>query len=188
MTGMSLSRAFWIGLLKATGSTTETAMPAALPEMAVSMASTMSLTTEFSEPVHCDVVPSSASASSMPYRVGTKKGLVVTWLIKTKFHSGVSGKLPPDPPPPPPACCAASRRHPASNNPAEASALPARNCLRPSLKSPSPLPRIHAHSSATPVRSFHYRATPAGHCHTTPYACQACPCVARYVSPPWSHQ
>src|SRR5215216_6416501 len=56
MTGMSLSRAFWIGSLKATGSTTETAMPSALPEMAVFMASTISLTTESSEPVHCDVV------------------------------------------------------------------------------------------------------------------------------------
>src|SRR5215217_3135502 len=100
MTGIPLSRAFWIGLLKATGSTTET---------------------------------------SMPYCVGTKNGLVVTWLTKTKFHSGVFGKLPPDPPDPPwLACCAASRRHPSSNNAADASALPARNCLRPSLYSPSP--------------------------------------------------
>src|SRR5215211_1858296 len=41
--------------------------------------------------------PKSACASSMPYLVGMKKGLVVTWLIKTKFHSGVSGKSPPDP-------------------------------------------------------------------------------------------
>src|SRR5215210_2311476 len=139
---MPLSRAFWIGLLKATGSTTETAMPSALPEMAVFIASTISETTESSEPVHCDVVPSRASASSMPYWVGTKNGFVVTWLTKTKFHSGVFGKLPPDPPPPPwLACCAASRLHPASNNPAEASALPARNSLRPSLYSPSPDPR-----------------------------------------------
>ena len=98
---MSLSRAFWIGSLKATGSTTQTAMPSALPEMAVFIASTISETTDFSEPVHCDVVPSRACASSMPYWVGTKNGFVVTWLTKTKFHSGVSGKLPPDPPPPP---------------------------------------------------------------------------------------
>src|SRR5215216_1435898 len=139
MTGIPLSRAFWIGLLKATGSTTETAMPLALPEMAVFIASTISETTDCSEPVHWDVVPSRACASSMPYCVGTKNGLVVTWLTKTKFHSGVFGKLPPDPPDPPwLACCAASRRHPSSNNAADASALPARNCLRPSLYSPSP--------------------------------------------------
>src|SRR5215213_5173972 len=91
MTGIPLSRAFWIGLLKATGSTIETAMPLALPEMAVFIASIISETTDFCEPVHCDVVPSSASASSMAYWVGTKNGLVVTWLTKTKFHSGVLG-------------------------------------------------------------------------------------------------
>src|ERR671921_382215 len=52
MTGMPLSSAFWIGLLKATGSTTETAMPLALPEIAVFIASTISETTDFSEPLH----------------------------------------------------------------------------------------------------------------------------------------
>src|SRR5215203_2939731 len=93
-------------------------MPLALPEMAVFIASTICETTESSEPVHCDVVPSRACASSMPYWVGMKNGFVVTWLTKTKFHSGVSGKLPPDPPDPPwLACCAASRLQLASNSP-----------------------------------------------------------------------
>ena len=135
MTGIPWSSAFWIGSLKASGSTTETAMPLAPPEMAEFIASTISLTTEVSDPVHCDVVPNSACASSMPYCVGTKNGFVVTWLTKTKFHSGVFGKLPPDPPDPPPpwlACCA-SGLHPLTNSPADASALAARNCRRPSL-------------------------------------------------------
>src|SRR5215210_4544705 len=156
---MPLSRAFWIGLLKATGSTTQTAIPSALPEMAVFIASIICETTESSEPVHCDVVPRSACASSMPYCVGTKNGFVVTWLTKTKFHSGVFGKLPPDPPPPPwLACCAASRLHPASSNAADASALPARNCLRPSLYSPSPDPSSLIYH---PCLSFFCRSFPA---------------------------
>ena len=35
-----------------------------------------------------------ALMSSIPYWVGTKNGFVVTWLTKTHFHLGVSGKLP----------------------------------------------------------------------------------------------
>src|SRR4028118_2314261 len=127
-----------MGSLKASGSTIATAIPSASPEMAESMAPTISLTTDASEPVHCDFVPSKASASSMPYCVGTKKGLVVTWLTKTKLYSGVSGKLPPEPPDPPWLACCASCRHPASNNPADANAPPARNCRRPNLRSPKP--------------------------------------------------
>src|SRR5919107_2595483 len=176
---MPLSSAFWIGSLKATGSTTATAMPSALPEMAVFIASTISLATDCSEPVHCDVVPSSACASSMPYWVGTKKGFVVTWLTKTKFHSGVSGKLPPDPPPPPwLACCAASRLHPASNSPADASALPARNCLRPSLRSSVPDPRslistpVYSSPTTLPLPALLYQylsvsSAPVGCCSGT---------------------
>src|SRR5215218_3564111 len=180
MTGIPLSRAFWIGLLKATGSTTQTAMPLALPEMAVFIASTISETTDFSEPVHCDVVPSRACASSMPYCVGTKNGFVVTWLTKTKFHSGVFGKLPPDPPEPPPwlACCAASRLHPASNSPADASALPARNCLRPSLRSSVPDPRslistpVYSSPTTLPLPALLYQylsvsSAPVGCCSGT---------------------
>ena len=48
----------------------------------------------------------------MPYWVGTKNGFVVTWLMKTKFHSGVSGKFPPTPPPPPPSSSAESSSPP----------------------------------------------------------------------------
>jgi hypothetical protein len=70
----------------------------------------------------------------MPYCVGTKNEFVVTWQMKTKFHSGVLGKLPPDPPDPPPwLACWASGLHPLSNSPADASALAARNWRRPSL-------------------------------------------------------
>src|ERR1041385_9543135 len=35
----------------------------------------------------------------MPYWVGTKNGLVVTWLTNTNFHFGWQGKLPWPPPP-----------------------------------------------------------------------------------------
>ena len=38
------------------------------------------------EPVHWYLHPRSDAASAMPYWVGTKKGLVVTWLTNTKFH------------------------------------------------------------------------------------------------------
>src|ERR1700737_2760669 len=39
-------------------------------------------------------MPSSAQASSAPYRSGTQKGLVVTWLTNTNFHCGCLGNLP----------------------------------------------------------------------------------------------
>ena len=91
---MPASRASWIGSLNASRSTIATAIPSALPAIAASKALTISGMSEVSEPVHWDVVPSSAEASSMPYCVGVKNGFVVTWLMNTKFHSGVSGKLP----------------------------------------------------------------------------------------------
>ena len=49
-------------------------------------------------------MPSSAAASASPYWVGTKNGLVVTWLTKANFHCGLrevppavplSGAVPP---------------------------------------------------------------------------------------------
>jgi hypothetical protein len=39
-------------------------------------------------------MPSSAAASAMPYWVGTKKLLVVTWLTNQNCQAGVFGKLP----------------------------------------------------------------------------------------------
>jgi hypothetical protein len=62
--------------------------------MAVLVALTISATTELAEPVHWYSQPSSLHASSAPYWVGVKNGLVVTWLTKTNFHFGVLGKLP----------------------------------------------------------------------------------------------
>ena len=92
--GMPASSALLVGSLNASGRRCATAMPSALPAIAASKALTISGTSAVFEPVHCDVVPSSAEASSMPYCVGVKNGFVVTWLMNTKFHSGVSGKLP----------------------------------------------------------------------------------------------
>src|SRR5215208_5395955 len=131
-------------------------MPLALPEMAVFIASTISETTDCSEPVHWDVVPSRACASSMPYWVGMKNGFVVTWLTKTKFHSGVFGKLPPDPPEPHPGSPAApphacTLRATVPRTPARS---PRETACGLACSPRSPLRRIHAHSSITPVCSF----------------------------------
>ena len=38
--------------------------------------------------------PSSAAASAMPYWVGVKNVLSVTWFTNVNFHLGVVGKLP----------------------------------------------------------------------------------------------
>jgi hypothetical protein len=76
-------------------STTAIASPSTLALMAVFVAFTISATIEFCDPVHCGFsMPSSVAASSMPYCVGVKKELVVTWLTKVNFHFGVVGKLP----------------------------------------------------------------------------------------------
>ena len=59
-------------------STTASAMPSALAVIAVLVASTISATTELTEPVHWYSTPSSLQASSAPYWVGVKNGFVVT--------------------------------------------------------------------------------------------------------------
>ena len=109
---MPAARARSIGSLNASRSTIATAIPSALAAIAASNALTISALSARSDPVHWNFVPSRADASSMPYWVGTKNGFVVTWLMKTKFHSGVSGKFPPTPPPPPPSSSAASSSSP----------------------------------------------------------------------------
>src|SRR3954453_13890926 len=73
-------------------------MAFAPPVMAVFMALTISLTFEFSDPVHWYEQPSSLQASSAPYLVGTKNGLVVTWLTSTNFCFLLEPKMPPPPP------------------------------------------------------------------------------------------
>ena len=72
-------------------------MPSALAEIAAFIALTISLTSAVLEPVHWNVVLTSAPASSMPYCVGVKNGFVVTWLTKTNLYFGVAGKLPAPP-------------------------------------------------------------------------------------------
>src|SRR5215471_18070207 len=50
---------------------------------------------EFWEPPHFGVGrPRSAAASLVPEIVGTKNGLVITWLTNQNCHAGVFGKLP----------------------------------------------------------------------------------------------
>src|SRR4029453_3268076 len=91
---MPASSAWLTGVLKAFLSTTASAIPSALAEIAVLVALTISATIEDLEPVHWNSVLSSAQASWAPYCVGVKNGLVVTWQTKTNFHFGVSGKSP----------------------------------------------------------------------------------------------
>src|SRR3954466_4338323 len=91
---MPASSARSTGSVNAVVLTTDTPMPSALAEIAVLRALTISPFTDFSEPVHWYEQPSSAHASAMPYRVGTKNGLVVTWLTNTNRHLGVDGKSP----------------------------------------------------------------------------------------------
>src|SRR3954468_13891087 len=91
---MPAASALSVGPLNAFLSTRQTAMPSALPAIAVFMALTISPTSAVLDPVHWNVVLSNALASSMPYCVGTKNGFVVTWLTNTNLYLGVFGKLP----------------------------------------------------------------------------------------------
>src|SRR5215831_17272272 len=89
--------AFFTGVVNAVELITATAIPLAFDEMAALVALTISGTLEFCEPVQAGLgSPSSAAASAIPYWVGTKNGLVVTWLTKVNFHGGVDGKFPTD--------------------------------------------------------------------------------------------
>src|SRR6266516_3165110 len=91
---MPVASALSTGSLHALVSIAATAIPSALEETAALVAFTMSATTELSDPVHWYLQPSSAQASAAPYWVGTKNGLVVTWLTNTKFHLGVVANWP----------------------------------------------------------------------------------------------
>src|SRR5262249_9973958 len=87
--------AFFTGVVNAGGRITAAAIPFAFAEMAALVALTISGTLEFAEPTKEGLgIPSSAAASCSPYWVGTKNGLVVTWLTKVNFHGGVDGKFP----------------------------------------------------------------------------------------------
>src|SRR6266567_8738605 len=87
--------AFATGVVNAVALITATAIPLALAEIAAFVALTICGTLEFADPVQDGLGrPSSAAASASPYWVGTKNGLVVTWLTKANFHGGVDGKFP----------------------------------------------------------------------------------------------
>jgi hypothetical protein len=83
-----------VGALNALVSMSATAIPSALPVMAVFIALTISLTSLVFEPCQSNLVLNSALASCAPYWVGTKNGFVVTWLTNTKRYLGVDGKSP----------------------------------------------------------------------------------------------
>src|ERR1700742_4222442 len=87
-----------VGALNAFSSTSATPMPFAPPVMAVFMALTISFTFEFSEPVHWYEQPRSLQASSAPYFVGRKNGLVATRSTRTTFSFLWKPKRPPPPP------------------------------------------------------------------------------------------
>src|SRR5215216_6384576 len=91
---MPAASAWSTGALKASLSTTASAIPSALAEMAFLVALTISATIESLDPVHWNSQLSRAQASWAPYWVGVKNGLVVTWLTNTNFHLGVAGKSP----------------------------------------------------------------------------------------------
>src|SRR5450432_405726 len=92
---MPADSALEVGAVNAVELITATAIPSALPEMAVCMYWTICGTADVAEPPHFGLgMPSSAAASAKPYWVGTKNGFVVTWLTNQKFHGGVFGKSP----------------------------------------------------------------------------------------------
>src|SRR3954469_17218760 len=120
---MPASRALSTGARNAVLSTTATAMPSALAEIAEFSALTICGTTESWEPVHWKSQPSSAQASRAPYCVGVKNGLVVTWLTKTNFHLGVLGYAPTPPLASEPESFLLLEEHAASSAEAAAAAL-----------------------------------------------------------------
>src|SRR5918992_1266379 len=141
------------GCLNAFLSTTASAMPSALPEMAELVALTISDTIESFDPVHWKEQPSSAQASWAPYCVGVKNGFVVTWLTNTNRQFGVSGKLP-GPPSGALALLLFSFEHAASSADAAAVAL-ARPTPLSSLRRATPLrPSVSTASSTLGSMSF----------------------------------
>jgi hypothetical protein len=90
-TGIPFASARLIGASNAFASVTATAMPAAFALIAALNALIIVATLPSSAPVHWYEHLTSAHASAAPYCVGTKNGLVVTWLTKTNFHFGCAG-------------------------------------------------------------------------------------------------
>ena len=96
---MPACSALLMGATNAVAETTVVAMPG---EPAVTAAWKADSMVEFvgwvdRAPVQAGVGrPSSAAASAMPYWVGVKNELSVTWFTNVNFHLGVVGKLPAD--------------------------------------------------------------------------------------------
>jgi hypothetical protein len=75
--------------LKATGSIKLEAMPFTPAAIAWSNAVTIWDTLELAEPVHSGLgMPRRVAASAIPYWVGVKKLLVVTWLTNVNLYEG----------------------------------------------------------------------------------------------------
>src|ERR1019366_9554202 len=90
---MPLERALSVGRLKATGSIKAEAMPFTPAAIAWSNAVTIWDTLEVAEPVHSGVgMPRRVAASAIPYWVGVKKLLVVTWLRNVNLYGGFFAK------------------------------------------------------------------------------------------------
>src|SRR5881275_556751 len=97
-TGMPWDSAWLIGLTNEVADTTVVAMPGEFAVTAALKDCSMVGTVDWvdSAPVQVGVgSPSNAAASAMPYWVGVKNALSVTWQMKVNFHLGVVGKLPP---------------------------------------------------------------------------------------------
>ena len=86
-----------MGAMNAVAETTVVAMPGEPAVTAAWKADSMVGTVGWVDraPVQAGVGrPSSAAESAMPYWVGVKNELSVTWLTNVNFHLGVVGKLP----------------------------------------------------------------------------------------------
>src|SRR5262249_7196774 len=144
---MPAASALSTGAVNAVLSTTATAMPSALAEMAEFSALTICGTTESWEPVHWKSQLSSAQASCAPYCVGVKNGLVVTWLTNTNFHFGVDGNWPTPPLAEEPESFLLLDEQAASSADAAAEALTVRAPLRSPRRATPSMPSVSTASS-----------------------------------------
>src|ERR1700759_771826 len=94
---MPACRALLMGAVNAVAETTVVAMPGELAVIAAWRADSMGEVVGWvgRAPVQAGVGrPRIAAASAMPYWVGVKNELSVTWFTNVNFHLGVDGKLP----------------------------------------------------------------------------------------------
>ena len=186
-----------MGLLKATGSTIETAMPSALPEMAVF--------------IFLHQVLDHRVLGTRPLRRRPQKRLRILDAVTGRYEEGVGGHVvdedevplrrvrevaarPALPASTTPRLLRRVAAAPGEQQPGRSQRTARKKLLAALACSPrAPLPRIARSLIRPPLSrsSLHYHATPARHCHTTPYALVKRVSVRkgpRYVSPLWSHQ